>query len=686
MTVRQGSAADILVDVVDRASDPEGLITKYVQFESFRLLREGHLQEMSGTLQDRLKVLMWYLIDYVAHRSAKYEMPLSAEQIRFLNSPMPIAGGSPAVTVALYNFVARELPSHIHLDRPDILKEALFWWCTQKAPISKLDRFLVTDEQTAILHIEEKWQGQEYSFNYFMARSFESDKDLLGLVGGRTSDRAAYFYYLLLKSYTQPYIRRLLPGDMIRRVTRLEQGGASMFDRVLAQLALPPGSGISDGKALRESGERLLSRADVESWRGPARGTPARGCGEYLIQRRDLSGPREAGIALIGPLHQTSGLGQATRLSYEILSASETVKPTALPFGLDNPAPIGFATELKMLPFDRPREINLIHLNAESIPLAFAFEQREILSDSYNIGYFFWELDKLPKCQQLGIELVDEIWVSSEYNREIYAQNTSKPVINVGMAVEALPDAAPASLSQYGIPEGGTVFLTTFDSFSFIERKNPIATIEAFLAAFPDRRQNASLIIKTQNRTRVPDPHQVALWKRIDQLIKQDPRIILLNETLRYSDLLSLKKACDCYVSLHRSEGWGFGMIEAMQLGCPVIATGYGGNMDFCTPETAYLVDYDLVGVRTEEYIFVERGSRWADPDVMQAAAAMRQVAADKAAARAKGQEAARVVAAQFSVGAIARRYGRRVEEIRAQRANAPSLAPSDDHQRPSVR
>lgn len=132
MTVRQGSAADILVDVVDRASDPEGLITKYVQFESFRLLREGHLQEMSGTLQDRLKVLMWYLIDYVAHRSAKYEMPLSAEQIRFLNSPMPIAGGSPAVTVALYNFVARELPSHIHLDRPDILKEALFWWCTQK--------------------------------------------------------------------------------------------------------------------------------------------------------------------------------------------------------------------------------------------------------------------------------------------------------------------------------------------------------------------------------------------------------------------------------------------------------------------------------------------------------------------------------------------------------------------------
>ncbi len=94
MTVRQGSAADTLVDVVDRASDPEGLITKYVQFESFRLLREGHLHEMSWTLQDRQGSDV-YLIDYVAHRSAKFEMPLSVEQIRFLNSPMPSPAAPP---------------------------------------------------------------------------------------------------------------------------------------------------------------------------------------------------------------------------------------------------------------------------------------------------------------------------------------------------------------------------------------------------------------------------------------------------------------------------------------------------------------------------------------------------------------------------------------------------------------
>ncbi len=359
---------------------------------------------------------------------------------------------------------------------------------------------------------------------------------------------------------------------------------------------------------------------------------------EYLIQLRDLSGPREAGIALIGPLHQTSGLGQATRLSYEILSASETVKTDGLALRSRQPAPIGFATELKMLPFDRPREINLIHLNAESIPLAFAFEQREILSDSYNIGYFFWELDKLPKCQQLGIELVDEIWVSSEYNREIYAQNTSKPGDQRGMAVEALPDAAPASLSQYGIPEGGTVFLTTFDSFSFIERKNPIATIEAFLAAFPDRRQNATLIIKTLEQDPCPrsaSGRALEAERSADQAGSADhpvERDAALQRSPQPQEGLRLLRSL-----WHRSEGWGFGMIEAMQLGCPVIATGYGGNMDFCTPETAYLVDYDLVGVRTEEYIFVERAAGGRIRTSRRPPPPCGRLAADKAAARAKG-------------------------------------------------
>ena len=311
--------------------------------------------------------------------------------------------------------------------------------------------------------------------------------------------------------------------------------------------------------------------------------------------------------------------------------------PTALTFDLDNPAPVGFASDQSFAPYENRRAINLIHLNAESVPLAFAFRQREIFASSYNIAYFFWELNMIPKCHRLALELVDEIWVSSDYNREIYARFTDKPVINVGMAVEPLPQATALDRDALGLEADAFVFLTTFDSFSFIERKNPFGVLDAFKTAFPRGDERVQLVLKTQNRGRVYDPYQMNLWKRIDRAVSADPRILVINETYSYKDLLGLKLACDCYVSLHRSEGWGFGMIEAMQLGRPVIATAYSGNMEFCTDETAYLVGYDLVGVRENEYIYVPRGSQWAEPSTDEAVMYMRQAFADPGAAARKG-------------------------------------------------
>ncbi len=104
---------------------------------------------------------------------------------------------------------------------------------------------------------------------------------------------------------------------------------------------------------------------------------------------------------------------------------------------------------------------------------------------------------------------------------------------------------------------------------------------------------------------------QVGVWRAIDDLIQDDPRIRVIDETFTYEQIISLKLACDCYVSLHRAEGFGFGMLEAMQLGRPVIATSYSGNMDFCTSENSYLVDYDLIPVGYDEYLTVEKGSVW---------------------------------------------------------------------------
>ena len=624
---------------------------------------------MIGRLSDRMKVLFWYLSDYVRDRNHEYVVPLSVAQIEFLNSPAPIAGASSAVTIALHNFVLREIPNFANLADPGVLSEAVYWWCVEKTPRAKLDDRLVTDEQVALLRTEVQWVGEEFAFNAFMTYFFNRHTELHYLDMNIARDRAAFFYYLVLYAFSNPNILKFLPRESLRRVLQEKKGKPSPFDRVIARYSFS-GSQRDDldaARELRRLGEAVLRHEGLRLDRDVPKRTSHVDTGECFLPPAQPIGPREAGVAVIGPALKTSGLGQAIRLSVDILTRCETITPTVYDFDLDNPAPVGFTSQTNFVPYKARRAVNLIHLNAESVPLVFAYEPEAMFSESYNIGYFFWELNMIPKCHYLALELLDEIWVSSEYNREIYTRFTDKPVINVGMAVEPLPHVAATPRAELDLDEECFVFLTTFDSFSFIERKNPLGVVEAFRLAFPLGTEDARLVLKTQNRFRVYDPYQMKMWKRIDAAVRQDPRIIIINETLTYRDLLGLKRACDCYVSLHRSEGWGFGMIEAMQLGMPVIATAFSGNMDFCTPDTTDLVDYTMVGVREEEYIFVERNSQWAQPDLQHAAALMRALAADPAAAKAKGQAGATHIKANFSIEAIGKRYAARLAEVRAQ-------------------
>lgn len=662
------TASQIIFETADPARDPEGLITKFLRYESFRIDREKYEDDMAGGLADRLKVLFWYLSDYIRDRHYDYVVPLSAAQITFLNSPAPIAGASPALTVALQNFVMREIPAFHNLTDPDVLSEAVYWWCIEKTPRSRLDSRLVTEEQVALLRTEVQWVGEEFAFNRFMTYFFNRHVELHALDMAKARDRAAFFYYLVLHAFANPHILRFLPRDSLRRVLREKNGAPSSLDAAIARFCLTGAQrdDLAAARALRQLGEGVLRGEGLRLDRDVPVRTLQINTGECFLPPPQPIGPLEKGVAIIGPIFKTSGLGQAMRLSVDILTRCERETPTVYDFDLDNPAPVGFASETKFAPYKAKREINLIHLNAESIPLVFAYEPEAMFAESYNIGYFFWELNMIPKCHYLALEMLDEIWVSSEYNREIYARFTDKPVINAGMAFEPLPDVEATPRAKLDLDADAFVFLTTFDSFSFIERKNPLGVLEAFRKAFPLGTENARLVLKTQNRFRVYDPYQIKMWKRIDAAVQRDPRITVINETFAYRDLLGLKRACDCYVSLHRSEGWGFGMIEAMQLGLPVIATAFSGNMEFCTPETAYLVGYEMTGVREDEYIFVERGSQWAQPDLDQAAAIMRGLAEDPAGAKAKGKAAEAFIKTNFSFDAIGRRYAARLAEVRA--------------------
>ena len=215
------------------------------------------------------------------------------------------------------------------------------------------------------------------------------------------------------------------------------------------------------------------------------------------------------------------------------------------------------------------------------------------------------------------------------------------------------------------------MFLFSFDFHSVAARKNPLGLVEAFARAFPTADDGPSLVIKTINAE-----HHQHEAERLRLAAAGDPRIELLERYVPAAEKAQLLAACDCYVSLHRSEGFGFGMAEAMLLERPVIATGYSGNLDFMTEANSYLVRHALrpIGPGAEPY---DAEGEWADPDLDHAAELMRHVVRHPEEAKARGERGARDVARTNSIEAAGAAMATRLRHVHAQmrRAARPDLA-----------
>ena len=219
---------------------------------------------------------------------------------------------------------------------------------------------------------------------------------------------------------------------------------------------------------------------------------------------------------------------------------------------------------------------------------------------------------------------------------------------------------------RLGVPDG-FLFLFVFDYMSTTQRKNPVGLVEAFRGAFTPQ-DGAHLLIKTINAPLRPLAEEELLWAchgRDD--------IHVIDRSLTGPERDALMAACDCYVSLHRSEGFGLTMAEAMSIGKPVIATGYSGNVDFMTAENSYLVDYDIVRVGPDCEIYPADGE-WAEPDLQQAARVMRSVYDDPAHARTLGEQARADIARLLSPEATGAAMRDRLRALAGQRPSA-SLA-----------
>ena len=356
------------------------------------------------------------------------------------------------------------------------------------------------------------------------------------------------------------------------------------------------------------------------------------------------------GVNLVGYFDAVLGVGEAARQLIGALEAAEIEVATIAMSASASPRERSLARETV-----QPRyPVNLICVNAD---MTAAFAQQmgpSFFADRYSIGYWWWEVSRFPERWMNAFKDVDEVWAGSHHVADALAEVSPVPVVRIPPAV-GVPEPPASTRAELGLPDG-FAFLFTFDYASVFERKNPLAIVEAFVRAFPEEGQ-AALVLKSINHERDPRNRE-----RLQAAIDGRSDVHAIERTVTSPERDAMVAACDCYVSLHRSEGFGFTLAEAMWLGRPVIATGYSGNLDYMTAENSWLVDFELVPIGADAEPYPSDGV-WAQPDVEHAAKLMREVFDDPVGARARaarGQAQLRVSHSREAVGeAVARRLAR---------------------------
>ena len=353
--------------------------------------------------------------------------------------------------------------------------------------------------------------------------------------------------------------------------------------------------------------------------------------------------PSAYGLAVAGEFSRTSGLGESARL---MANAAERlgvpVWRTDVPALVDSRAELALPSD-KLPPGGAPL---VVHINAPLLPLAFMRLPRPLVKNRRIIGYWAWELPTVPPEWRFGARFVHEVWAPSRFTAAALEPLAPGRVRVVPPPlVDAPPKPAHRGRDAFGLPANAVIVLVSFNLASSFARKNPLAAIAAFRAAFGDR-PDRILVLKVNHPEHAPDD-----FERLRQAA-QAPNIRLETRILPTEDSHALTACSDIVLSLHRSEGFGLVLAEAMFLGKPVIATGWSGNMDFMDTQTAALVGFHHIPVQDDRMVY--RDSFWAEPDIGQATEHLRRLASDASIRRALGEHAAEGVRVRLSTDALA--------------------------------
>jgi glycosyltransferase involved in cell wall biosynthesis len=361
------------------------------------------------------------------------------------------------------------------------------------------------------------------------------------------------------------------------------------------------------------------------------------------------------GLNIVGFFRHAFGVAEAARCSARAADAAHI--PTAIvPCKIGTESGVVDETWTPRFRDDNPYPVNLFHLDAPQTVLIDKCHGAQFRRSRYNIAYWAWELPEFPDAWLANFDFIDEVWTPSRFVQESIGAKSPVPVHVMPHAV-GLPATTPASRAGLGLPSHDLLFLTVFDLGSTQARKNPQAALDAFRHAYPDPR-GVHLVVKTQggdNEGREAEALRVA--------VAETPGTTLIHRSMSRAELAALQAACDCFVSLHRAEGFGMALAESMLAGRPVIATGWSGNLEFMNPDNSCLVNHRLVEIEHTIGPY-KKGQQWAEPDIEHAAWWMRELA-EKPARREEigraGQAHVREYLAPQRIGEL---YARRLKAL----------------------
>ena len=368
--------------------------------------------------------------------------------------------------------------------------------------------------------------------------------------------------------------------------------------------------------------------------------------------RRDLR-PRPPGINVAGFAQSVYGIGESSRAMWRAVQA------TGLPSVLVNVRSRMHSNadaSLGEFARDNPFRVNLMTFSFDYARRFYRDMGPAFFAGRHNIGLWYWEQEHFPVRWHSAFDYYDEIWVPSDFTRAAIAAVSPIPVRKITYPFYLNETEATPDRKRFGLTNDDYVLLFNFDFLSTTHRKNPGAVIEAFRRAFrPD--DSAVLVIKSINWE-----HDRAGRERLERQ-SEGLRVVFLEAHQPGAEVMALFASADCYASLHRSEGLGLGMVQAMYLGKPVIATGYSGNLEFMNSENSLLVNYEMTELEENSGPY-ERGTRWAAPDVDHAATLMRWVYEHRAESEEIGARAAASIRRLLDPKITAAEIVRRVQEL----------------------